>query len=401
MRTEIATEIVVAGSGPVGLTASLALARQGFAVLLAGPRPGGSDRRTTAVMAPALSYLASLGIDEFAEAAPLKSMRIIDGTARLLRAAPVTFHAAEIDEPHFGLNIPNAALNAALSDAVTRDERIEWRDTTVDEWSPAGTSVRARLADGASVDARLAVGADGRESRARQAAGISVTRRSHPQAALVLSFAHTRPHEGISTEFHTESGPFTQVPLHGNRSSLVWVVAPAFAEELAACGDDELSARIEGRMQSMLGSVSVEPGRQVYPLSSLVPDRFAANRVALAGEAAHVFPPIGAQGFNLGVRDVQDLAHAVGASPDDPGSTEALAAYDARRRPDVLARATAVNLLNYSLLTDSLPAQALRGAGLSILKRAAPLRGFFMREGLEPGSGFAAALSTLRKQVGG
>lgn len=152
-------------------------------------------------------------------------------------------------------------------------------------------------------------------------------------------------------------------------------------------------------MQSMLGRVSVEPGRQVYPLAALLPARFAQNRVALIGEAAHVFPPIGAQGLNLGIRDVADLVDIVSQNRGEPGSARMLAAYDARRRPDILARSGAVNLLNRSLLSDLLPAQLARSAGLGFLGGFAPVRAFFMREGMRPGSGFSTALSSLREQV--
>jgi 2-octaprenyl-6-methoxyphenol hydroxylase len=222
--------------------------------------------------------------------------------------------------------------------------------------------------------------------------------RSYPQAALVLNFGHRSEHGFTSTEFHTETGPFTQVPLPGNRSSLVWVVKPETAKDLAALDDVTLSERVERQMQSMLGRVSVEPGRQIYPLSAASPGRFAQNRVALVGEAAHVFPPIGAQGLNLGIRDIDDLIGIVGENRGDPGAARVLAAYDSRRRPDILARSGAVNLLNMSLLSDMLPAQMARSAGLNVLGSFAPLRAFFMREGLRPGSGFAA-LTGLGKQV--
>jgi 2-octaprenyl-6-methoxyphenol hydroxylase len=152
-------------------------------------------------------------------------------------------------------------------------------------------------------------------------------------------------------------------------------------------------------MQSMLGRVSVEPGRQVYPLGATLPARFAQNRVALVGEAAHVFPPIGAQGLNLGIRDVRDLIATVAENRLDPGADSALAAYDRKRRPDVLARAAAVNLLNLSLLSDMLPAQLARSAGLGVVGGFAPIRALFMREGLQPGSGLAKAFTDLREQI--
>jgi 2-octaprenyl-6-methoxyphenol hydroxylase len=126
--------------------------------------------------------------------------------------------------------------------------------------------------------------------------------------------------------------------------------------------------------------------------------------VALVGEAAHLFPPIGAQGLNLWVRDIQDLLATARASRGDPGTPATLLRYDARRRPDIMARSGAVNMLNYSLLSDFLPAQLMRGAGIGLLAGFAPLRGFFMREGLRPGSGwrhmFGGRAAEPRRQSG-
>ncbi|MCC2687572.1 MAG: UbiH/UbiF family hydroxylase [Rhizobiaceae bacterium] len=401
MNSPTSPEIVVAGTGPAGLAAALDLARLGFRIILAGPVPRDDDERTTALMRPALAILQRIGVFDalIGKAAPLEVMRIVDATRRLIRSPVATFRAAEIGEEYFGLNIPNRQLNQALRAAVLARTEIEWRRSLVEGWEIGQDEIVAKLADGARVAAALAVAADGRLSPAREAAGIAVSTRSFPQSAFVVNFGHSRGHGFISTEFHTETGPFTQVPLPGRRSSLVWVVRPETAAELAALDDAALSRRIEDRMQSMLGRVSVEPGRQIYPLTATVPARFAANRVALVGEAAHVFPPIGAQGLNLGMRDISDLSRIAAENRDDPGSGKALAAYDRERRPDILARAGAVSLLNISLLSDMLPAQLARSAGLGLLGRIAPLRAFFMREGLQPGSGLASILSDLRDQI--
>lgn len=395
------TPIVVAGTGPAGLIAALALARQGWKVALVGPPTGDKDQRTTALMAPALEVLDGLGVLDAIRpaAAPLAAMRIIDATSRLIRSPVVTFRASEIGESYFGLNIPNRDLNAALEAAARAEANIAWTDSLVSGWKTGSEQVTALLADGGAVEAQLAVAADGRLSPARTAAGIAVRQRRLPQSAIVVSFAHSRPHGSTSTEFHTETGPFTQVPLKGDRSSLVWVVQPAQAARLEEMDDAALSRRIEDQMQSMLGRVTLEGGRQVYPLSTSTPERFARDRFVLAGEAAHVFPPIGAQGLNLGIRDVADLAALLAGDVDDPGAPAVLAAYEKKRRPDILARAAAVNLLNRSLLSDLLPAQAARGAGLGLLGGVSPLRAFFMREGLRPGSGFKAAFEDLREQV--
>ncbi|MDB4273678.1 UbiH/UbiF family hydroxylase [bacterium] len=396
-----ANRILVVGTGPVGLIAALSLSRAGFAVDLAGPDVNLDDRRTTALMVPALNHLERLGVlgEIEAGAAPLAVMRIVDATSRLIRSPMVTFRASEIGERYFGLNIPNRHLNKVLADAASSDPNVTRRRSLVESWRLEADRAVALLADGGTIGTPLAVAADGRSSPARDAAGIRTVTHDYPQAALVLNFAHTRGHGSVSTEFHTETGPFTQVPLPGDRSSLVWVVRPETAEELTGIDDAALSRRIEDRMQSMLGRVAVEPGRQVYPLSAKVPLSFGRNRVALLGEAAHVFPPIGAQGLNLGIRDVVDLVESVAANPADPGDSRVLAAYERKRRPDILARTGAVDLLNRSLLSDLLPAQFARTAGLGLLGALGPLRAFFMREGMRPGSGFAAALDGLREQI--
>ncbi|KQZ99602.1 2-octaprenyl-6-methoxyphenyl hydroxylase [Mesorhizobium sp. Root157] len=396
---ELDQRVIVAGTGPVGLIAALAFADAGFRVSLIGPAANIQDGRTTALMNPALAMLDRLGVLKplAHKAAPLKVMRIVDATGRLIRSPVVTFRASEIDEHRFGLNMPNTVLNQTLADTVAAQPAIEWRKSLVSSWRLEADRAIAALSDGHEVESRLAVAADGRLSQARQAAGIAVSTRPYPQAALVLNFTHTSDHAFTSTEFHTETGPFTQVPLPGKRSSLVWVVKPETAQELTALDNETLSMRIEKKMQSMLGRVTVESGRQIYPLSAATPWRFAHNRVALVGEAAHVFPPIGAQGLNLGIRDIDDLIGVAQQNRADPGSANALAAYDFKRRPDILARSSAVNLLNMTLLSDMLPAQMARSAGLDVLRAFAPLRAFFMREGLRPGSGFSAVTGALRK----
>ncbi|PWK67032.1 UbiH/UbiF family hydroxylase [Aminobacter sp. AP02] len=398
MSVDKHSRILVAGTGPVGLISALALANAGFGVILAGPPARADDGRTTALMVPALKFLDRLGVLDALtrDAAPLKVMRIIDGTSRLIRSPIVTFRAGEIGEEHFGFNFQNRILNAVLEKSAEAHAGIEWRRAMVENWTFEPGKVVATLSDGTSVESPLAVAADGRNSPAREAAGISASARSLPQAALVLNFAHSRDHAFASTEFHTETGPFTQVPLPGRRSSLVWVLRPETAKEFADLDDAELSLRIERQMQSMLGRVTVEGGRQIYPLSTYLPQRFAHNRVALVGEAAHVFPPIGAQGLNLGIRDVDQLVEIVTKHIDDPGAPAALSAYDSARRPDILARTSAVNLLNRSLLSDMLPAQLARSAGLNFLGGFSPVRAFFMREGLRPGSGFSSLASSLR-----
>lgn len=399
-RTGSNTEIIVSGAGPAGMIAALELARAGRAVTLAGPLSNRDDQRTTALMMPSLDRLDAFGIGEALRkaGAPLKVMRIVDATRRLIRSAPVSFHSAEIGRDAFGWNFPNLALNAALEGAVAAEPAIRRIEKPIDAWAVRPDGIAASIG-GDTVAAKLAVAADGRKSPARDAAGITVKWREWPQAALVLTFRHDRPHGFVSTEFHTEAGPCVQVPLPGDRSSLVWVNEPSAAHGLMALDDAALALKVEERLGSILGKVALEGGRQVWPLANAVPERFAANRVALAGETAHVFPPIGAQGLNLSIRDAVDLVEAI-AGAADPGEAAVLDRYDRLRRPDVQARLTAVSMLNRSLLSGFLPVQMARAAGLGLLSRIPPLRALFMREGMRPGDGFRALPSSLREKVG-
>ncbi|MCD4512433.1 UbiH/UbiF family hydroxylase [Brucella pseudogrignonensis] len=393
------TEITISGGGPAGMMAALALSAKGYRTALLGPETDRNDRRTTALMMPAIRFLEEIGVwgDIAPEAAPLASMRIVDATQRLIRSPAVTFRAGEIDETAFGYNIPNAALNRKLAEAVENNPAIKRITQPAIEYRNNGDHVTITLAGGDTLHTRLVVAADGRNSAAREAAGIRTRRWSYPQTAVVLSFAHEVEHENISTEFHTEEGPFTQVPLKGKRSSLVWVVNPGRAEMLLALDDVTLAQRIEDMMQSMLGKVTIDVRPQAWPLSGMVPLSFASKRTILIGEAAHVFPPIGAQGLNLGTRDVETLIKAIASDPSDPGSDRVIRAYDRGRRPDILARTGSVDALNRSLLSPMLPAQIARGVGLEMLRSFAPLRAFFMREGLRPGSGFSQLLPRLPK----
>jgi len=242
-------------------------------------------------------------------------------------------------------------------------------------------------ADGTTLQAKLVAGADGRHSLCREAAGIEVRRRDLHQAALTFTVAHSRPHHNISTEFHTAHGPCVFVPLPGDRSSVVWVASPGEADRLLALSDMELSEAAEQQSHHILGRLCVEPGRHVFPLAIEQPEVFARDRVALVGEAAHVIPPIGAQGLNMGLRDGDDLAALVAeaiASGDDPGAPPLLRRYDRTRRPDIASRTFAIDVANRSLLSDFLPLQTLRAAGMHLIGSVGPLRRLAMREGLAP-----------------
>ncbi|WP_119940219.1 UbiH/UbiF family hydroxylase [Neorhizobium sp. NCHU2750] len=392
-------EIAIVGGGLAGSVAALALGRAGRKVCLVAAPVTGDDGRTTALMDQSVRYLERLGIwDRIAPStAALSIMQILDGTNRLLRAPPAQFRASDISLAAFGYNIPNKALAEVLDTALAAEPNVTRIAETVASVAVSTDKVSISTADGEIIEADFVIGADGRKSITREAAGIGVKTWSYPQSAVVLIFSHTLPHGNVSTEFHTESGPFTQVPLPGSRSSLVWVVRPEEAARLVALPLDELSATVETRMQSLLGKVTVERQAQAWPLSSMMAERFGSGRVALIGEAAHAFPPIGAQGLNLSLRDSMTLADLLSATRDKAIPADAGDRYNRRRRVDVMSRTVSVDLLNRSLLSDFLPVQMVRTAGIHVLNAVSPLRNVLMQEGVEPGRGVKNLVMGLGK----
>jgi len=390
MKNGVQYHTGVVGGGPAGLTTALALARTGCSVALFAPRAASADNRTAALFTGSVELLRNLGAwgDCRTAAEPLAAIRIVDDMGALVRAPEVEFTAAEVGLDAFGYNVPNATLVAALRRRVAACDGIEVIETTgIAQLGIEAHRALLHPAEGKAVGVALAAGADGRKSACREAAGIVARTWSYEQSALTCTFAHQRPHNGVSTEFHRPAGPLTVVPSPGLSSSLVWVERPAVAQRLASLDETVFRGALETRLQGLLGPVGDIGARSVFPLSGLTVDAAGRNRVALVGEAAHVVPPIGAQGLNLGLRDAAILADCVAdalKTGQDIGGPDMLSAYARARRMDIASRAWSIDLLNRSLLSGLLPVQLLRGAGLHALKAIKPLRRLVIREGLSP-----------------
>lgn len=391
-------DIAVVGGGLAGTAMAIALAQSGFDTILIAPS-GRPDARTTALIGSSMAFLERIGLEAVVgeKSEPLAVMRLIDDTGRLFRAPNVEFRASEIDLPAFGYNIRNSDLAEILDNAAENEKNLERRDASANGFEADRDGAKVSLSDGSEIGACLVIAADGRRSAMREAAGIKTRSWRYPQTALVMNVSHAAQHSSVSTEFHTPTGPFTQVPMPGRNSAIVWVERPDLAELYVDLKREKLERIIEEKMHSILGKVSLESEISAFPLSSATVDRLTDERLALVGEAAHVFPPIGAQGLNLGLRDCSVLLDCLEESRDDPGRRSTLLRFEAKRRGDVSSRTAGVDALNRSLLTGFLPIQLGRSIGLTAMAASSPLRRFAMREGVSPGAGFFGLPKPLKE----
>ena len=371
------TDAVVVGGGLAGLAAAVAVAKAGLTTVHVAPK-GSPDRRSSALMNPSVELLRQLGLigDPGALGHPLTQIRIIDATNRLIRAPETLFDSQDAGLHAFGWNFPNVALTAAF-EAV----RSHFLNLTTLEAPLAAIEVGVdahvlTLADGSTIESRLVVGADGKKSTVRAAAGIPVREHAFAQAALVCDLTLGRPLKGTSVEFHYDQGPFTLVPAGDDHCNLVWIDDRAVLDAAKEAGSERLIAEFMQRSMRLFGEIGLAGPAHVFPLSTLTVAKAGSRGVVLVGEAAHAFPPIGAQGLNLGLRDVADLSAAL-VDVDRSAAAWAGQVSDdyARRRAGDLGRTGAVvDALFRSLLAEMLPAQALRAGGLWALKLLPALR---------------------------
>jgi 2-octaprenyl-6-methoxyphenol hydroxylase len=373
--------IAVVGTGPTGMIAALLAAEKGFSVHLIGPAPNKKDGRTTALFEPSLEILEALHLRSNIEkqAESLRSIQIIDDTQRLIKAPTVLFHAREIGLDAFGCNIKNSDLNDLLEKAVMASS-VQWHTDTVRALNTSSEYVEVVTMD-KTLHVSAVIAADGRHSFCREAIGVASQNWSYNQSALVTVLSHDVPHHNVSVEFHTKTGPFTLVPMQGNQSSLVCVDTPLNAEKLSQMDASSLSFELEKRAHSLFGAFKIVSDVQVWPLSAFAVKEFAKKSVFLVGEAAHAFPPIGAQGLNLGLRDVRDAVECM-SNTQNPGSLDAMQAFNQKRRLDVWSRTIGVDLLNRSLLSNALPFQLARSLVMHGASNISPLKQFLMQNGL-------------------
>ena len=390
------TDILISGGGVAGLTAAAAFGAAGFRIICVDPAPPvtddgpGADLRTTAFLQPARVVLSEAGLwDRLApHAAALKVMRIVDAGGEVPEARIVKdFDAAEIGEEPFGWNVPNWLLRREIVARIAELPNVDFRPGIATRAVlTRETEARVTLTDGAQVSARLLMAADGRASPVREALGIGVKTMRYGQKALAFAVTHPVPHDNVSTEIHRTGGPFTLVPLpdrNGKPSSaIVWMERGAEAERLAALPVPDFEAEMFARSAGLFGPLTLVTKRSVWPMIAQIAERFEAERTALIAEAAHVVPPIGAQGLNMSLADLACLLDLARTAPDRLGERAMLTAFHRRRWPEVKARVMGIDLLNRTSMVSARPLRDLRAGALNALYSLAPVRKTLMKAGL-------------------
>ena len=388
-------DILIAGGGVAGLTAAAAFGTAGFSVFCVDPTPPvtdaeseGSDLRTTALLQPSRELLDRVGLwDRLAPfAADLKVMRIVDasGPELVTRA----FDAADLrDDLPFGWNLPNWLLRREILARIEEMDHVTLRSGV----AFAGLTARSeaalvRLSDGTRVSARCLLGADGRDSAVRAALGIGVRTFRYGQKAITFAVTHAAPHDNVSTEVHRSGGPFTLVPLpdHDGQpcSAVVWMDRGEDVARLAALDEAIFEAEATERSAGLFGDLRLVSRRMVWPIISRVADAMSGPRTALMAEAAHVVPPIGAQGLNMSLADLGCLLDLARSRPEDLGSPRMLDRYARRRHPEVMVRVAGIDALNRTSMTALRPLQSLRAKGIEALYGITPVRRGLMKLGL-------------------
>ncbi|WP_226626879.1 UbiH/UbiF family hydroxylase [Alloyangia pacifica] len=390
-------DILISGGGIAGLTAAAAFGNAGFSVLCVDPAPPvtereaqGADLRSTAFLQPAQAFLAEAGLWECLapHAMPLQVMRIVDAGGELPEPRIVKdFDSAEISELPFGWNLPNWLLRRELSAHLHGMDSVTFLPgTATTALFTREAEARVTLSDGRRIRTRLVIAADGRNSPMRQAAGIGVKTTRFGQKALAFATTHPIPHGNVSTEIHRTGGPFTLVPLpdyEGQPSSaVVWMEEGPKAEALMALDEADFEAAMSERSCHHFGPLKLASRRTIWPIIAQHAESLIGQRLALVAEAAHVVPPIGAQGLNMSLADMTVLRDLAVARPEALGEAAMLDAYARKRMPDIRARVAGITALNRASMLSTPLLRDARATALDALYGVKSVRKTLMQMGL-------------------
>ncbi len=390
------TDILIAGAGPAGLIAAAALATTAADITIVDPAPpvtagdaAGADLRSTAFLQPAQSLFEQIGLWAALApyAKPLRCLRIVDCTGDPPEYRDERSFVAEDGPGVLGWNFMNWRIRAALMDHLADLPNVRFQfGASVTGLLTRTAEARVTLSDGTRLTTKLAVAADGRHSALRDAAGIGVQTTRYGQKSLAFVATQEVPHDDVSTEIYHRGGPFTMVPLADidgqPASAIVWMNEGPRSVALHGMDQAAFETEMNIRSAGLFGQLRLASPRGIFPIITQRASALAGERVAVIAEAAHVLPPIGAQGLNTSVNDIAALLQAVQGR--DPGDMVALSAYEKARKGDIAMRARAIDLFNRVTRSGLPPLQGLRLAGLKAAHDIAPLRRRLTRAGMGP-----------------
>jgi 2-octaprenyl-6-methoxyphenol hydroxylase len=383
--------IFIGGGGLAGLIMALRIAHLPLNILIADPllvnKTIKSSSRTSALMEESLTILKSIDVYDacLKEGADLIGLSIQDHSINNVKSLGHIFYANELNQSRFGRNIFNHILHEATLQKIQHKKNISLIPHSIHSINHHISSIDITTSDLKTHKCSLLIGADGRTSKVRELSNISVWQHNYSQTAITGVISHSKPHHNISTEFHRDGGPFTLVPLNGNRSSFVWMDHTSETIKILSLNRDQFVSILQQRSQNILGEITLETNPESWPIIGLKAKQLIAKRTALIAESAHVLSPIGAQGLNLSLRDIDALARNIETYLSlgyDVGSSQLLETYSSERTLDIDLRVSGVDILNRAV--QSLP-QPLKFMRRLILKTAGdikPLRHSLMREGL-------------------
>jgi 2-polyprenylphenol 6-hydroxylase len=382
-------DVAVVGAGMVGAALALALAREGFDVVVIEPKPGASWRAQDEVDLRVVA-LASSSIELFrrldvwtsiadARACAYRHMHVWDALA----PGALNFDGADSNESTLGYIVENRLIQHVLWQALQHDARISLHCPA--RVASTETDARRRvvtLDDGTTVAAQLVVAADGADSPLREMAGITTRDRDYGQRAIVAHVSTERPHQSTAWQRFLPQATLAFLPLADGRSSIVWSAPDGEATRLLALNDAAFCNELGAAFDFRLGAITATSARAAFPLRLRLAERYLAPRLALVGDAAHVVHPLAGQGVNLGLRDVAELCAVLidaRAAKRDFAAAGALRRFERSRRSDNALAAHAFDAIQRTFGSNALPLAALRGAALAVVDKLPPLKQVFAR----------------------